>query len=79
MIGVGRLTFVKYDAIRTSAVSLSGKGLGRRTLSGKSMMLSSMRCLLGSSIKGEPISDPAVFSTTMRISCRIDSVDASPM
>jgi hypothetical protein len=30
-------------------------------------------------MKGEPMSDPAVFSTMMRINCRMDSVEASPM
>ena len=30
-------------------------------------------------MKGEPISVPAVFSTMMRVSCRMDSVDESPM
>ena len=43
------------------------------------MIFSMIRCRLGSWMKGEPISDPAVFSTTMRISWRIDRVDESPI
>jgi len=70
---------MKYDSMRISAVCLSGKILGNRAFSGKSMIFSRIRCLFGSLIKGEPMSVPAVFSTMMRISCRMERVEASPM
>jgi len=75
----GVLTLTKYDSMSTSAVCLSGRMLGTFVFSGKSMMLSRIRCLFGSLINGEPISVPAVFSTMMRISCRIERVEESPM
>ena len=70
---------MKYDCMRMSAVCLSGKKLGTFVFSGKSIMFSMIRCLLGSLINGEPISVPAVFSTMIRINCRIESVEESPM
>lgn len=47
--------------------------------SGNGTMFSMIRCLFGSSMNGDPTSVPAVLSTMMRISCRMERVDASPM
>lgn len=74
-----QLTLIKYDSTRISVVSLSGKQQGTMVLSGKWIMFSMIRCRLGSSIKGDPSSAPDVLSTMMRISCKMERVDASPM
>lgn len=60
-------------------MSLSGNWVGIWMTWGNSMMFSIIRCLLGSSMKGDPMSEPAVFSTMMRISCSMDKVEASPI
>jgi hypothetical protein len=75
LVGPDGLTFTKKESTRIVAVSLSGSKWVILVFDGREYCVSTILCLLGSSVKGQW---PTTVSTIIRMICRKDRLAESP-